>query len=67
MNPTYSSKLIKSGKEFIQRHDQLLSSTLGSETGKTFNVCEEDAVGKRARKRRGEADIVQLKILFNSF
>lgn len=38
----YRCQLVKTGKEFIERHDKLLSCALWCQTGETLNVCKQN-------------------------
>lgn len=38
----YWCQLVETGKEFIERHDQLLSCALGGQAGKTLDVRKQD-------------------------
>ncbi len=46
----YRCQLIETGKEFIERHDQLLSSALRGQAGETLDVCKQDTEDENKRK-----------------
>ena len=53
---SYRRQLVETGKEFIERHDQLLSCALRGQAGETLDVCKqntEDEIKRwKSRKKK---------------